>query len=310
LNIKKSHKIDYIQLFNKPHIYYQYNNSFNILSDICPHQGASLSKGWINHKGNLHCPYHGFEFNKDGYFCGIPDPSHSNSIPSKRHLIPSFPTFQFQNDLFMSLNKNNTILPYYPPEHFNDEFISTSGEVIINQDHKIVTENVLDMLHISYIHSFGNKQFPLPFSMKYVELTPTSGRSIFKYKPFEFTISNKIGNTQIVIVENEFHLPTTTITRVIAGDIVKTVLTRSVPISNKKTKMFWTVYRNFWYYKNFDFYNLLGNIIMNYLMKKTLDEDIYILKNIYPDSNHGPLSTKFDITIQKFREKCKLFNLP
>ena len=311
LNTKKSKKMNHIQLFNKPYMYYQYNNSFHILSDICPHQGASLSKGWMNHKGHIHCPYHGFEFNKDGHFCGIPDPLHTHSIPSKRVFIPSFSVFQFQNDLFMSFDnkKNNTLLPYYPPEHFNDEFIPISGEIVIHQNHKIVTENVLDMLHISYIHSFGNQQFPLPFDMTYKDLSETSGQSLFKYKPFELTISNQIGKSSIVIVENEFHLPSTTITRVIAGNIVKTVLTRSVPISKKKTKMFWTVYRNFWYCKDFDFYNYFGNIILKYLMIQTLKEDVQILKYIYSHSYKGPLSTKYDITIQKFREKCKLYHI-
>jgi sialic acid synthase SpsE len=61
--------------------------------------------------------------------------------------------------------------------------------------------------------------------------------------------------------------------------------------------------------KDFDFYNYFGNIILKYLMIQTLKEDVQILKYIYSHSYKGPLSTKYDITIQKFREKCKLYHI-
>lgn len=298
----------FIKIHDKPYVMYRYNSSYHALDDACPHQGASLSQGWVNHRGNLHCPYHAFEFNKEGQFCGIPNPNKKfKSVPTKRHYIDKYPTLHFGNDIYLCPNptRNMTeslLLPHYPPEHFNEEFIKIQDSIIIHQNYKVVTENVLDMLHISYIHSFGNKKFPLPFDVSFEQLSPTSGRSIFKYKPYELTISNQIGKSPVVIVENEFHLPTTTITRVIAGNVVKTVLTRSTPISENKSRFFYSVYRNFWYNKHFPIVNRIGDIVMKFLMKLTLKEDINILKHVYPEHRVGSLSTKYDVTILKYRE--------
>ena len=36
----------------------------------CPHQGASFTKGFVNCRGNIVCPYHHFEFD-NGTFVGI-----------------------------------------------------------------------------------------------------------------------------------------------------------------------------------------------------------------------------------------------
>lgn len=301
-----SSKMNKVIVNDNPYLIYQYNQSYHGLYDKCPHQGASLSKGWINHRGNVHCPYHAFEFDSDGRFCGIPDPSkgYERIIPTQKQHIPSLLTFEFDNDVFLcpSTEKVAEQLPYFPPEHFNEEFVETSNQQIIDQNYHVVTENVLDMLHISYIHSFGNRKFPLPCHVKFEKLSEYSGRSTFRYKPYEYTISNKMGKVPIVIVENEYHLPSTTITRVIAGDIVKTVLTRSTPISDNKTLFFWRVYRNFWHSKECPLMTLGGNILMNFLMDRTLKEDIGILKHVYPEAREGTLVTKFDVTIQNYRK--------
>lgn len=307
-NNKPYQKEKLIMIHDKPHVMYMYNNSYYALDDICPHQGASLSKGWVNNRGNIQCPYHAFEFNKEGQFCGIPDPNKKfKSVPTKKHYLEKYPTFHFDNDIYLcpepTRNLTDTLLlPHYPPEHFNKEFIKIQDSIIINQNDKVVTENVLDMLHISYIHSFGNKNFPLPFDVSFEQLSPTSGRSIFKYRPYELTISNQLGKSPVVIVENEFHLPTTTITRVIAGNVVKTVLTRSTPISENKSLFFYSVYRNFWYNENFPIVRMIGDMVMKVLMKLTLKEDINILKHVYPEYRVGSLSTKYDVTILKYRE--------
>jgi phenylpropionate dioxygenase-like ring-hydroxylating dioxygenase large terminal subunit len=297
--------------FEKPFLYYEFNHSVNILSDICPHQGAFLSKGWINKRGNIHCPYHGFEFDTDGRFMCIPKPELSKK--GGRHCpLQKYDVFQNGKDLYLCPITKNTLpkyLPYYPPEHYEDSFIATSGTRVINQDYRVVTENVLDMLHISYVHSFGNINQPLPFNIEYEQTSNISGKTTFQYRPFNFTISMMMGNDTKVIVENEYHLPTTTITRVISGNIIKTVLTRSTPISKDKTLFFYTVYRNFWYVKlnGFEWVNHLFNLFMIIMMNITISEDIEILKKVDARYRVGKIVTKYDVTIQKYRETISRF---
>ncbi len=36
---------------------------FYVVQDSCPHNGESLSKGTVNHLGEIICPWHGHQFN-------------------------------------------------------------------------------------------------------------------------------------------------------------------------------------------------------------------------------------------------------
>jgi hypothetical protein len=198
------------------------------------------------------------------------------------------------------------MLPYYPPEHFDSSFVRVHGALTMKKTAQLVTENVLDMLHISYVHSFGNRHSPLPYNVTY---HPTedrrSGRSHFVYKPNSWTISGKVGDVQEVYVDNEYHLPSTTITRVRAGPITKTVLTRATPVTSDTTRLFWTVYRNFWKVDTCPLLTWLGNRLMTYLMERTLQEDVHILRHVYDeDTSTNPrrnVITPFDVTIQQYR---------
>lgn len=308
-NRPPSKKVTRLDIYNEPYVLYNYNQSYHALSDKCPHQGASLAKGWVNHRGNIQCPYHAFEFNNQGQFCGIPNPQRRyESSPTRQVYVPPYQTFQFDQDIYLSPARNQSalILPHYPPEHFNDEYVMISDCQTIPTNYRVLTENVLDMLHISYVHSFGNRQFPLPFDVKYTQLSPYAGRSVFRYRPYELTISNQVGKSPVVVVENEFHLPTTTVTRVIAGDVVKTVLTRSTPISENESMFFYSVYRNFWKVDGMPCLNVFGDVLMKLLMRMTLNEDMGILKDVYQDARVGTLATKYDVTILKYREAIDL----
>jgi hypothetical protein len=57
------------------------------------------------------------------------------------------------------------IPPYCPPEAVDPSYRVIEGRVTINADVESNIENVLDLLHISYVHSFGNMQQPLPFKI-------------------------------------------------------------------------------------------------------------------------------------------------
>lgn len=293
-----------MEIFGEPLVCYNNrNDTFIVHSDICPHQGASLSKGWVNEMGNLQCPYHGFEF-CSGMFCKIPNPVLGPPQFKSNTKLPVFPTVARNGMLFLSpisLKDPPLPEPFFPPEEYDKNFRAVEGSRIIEQNHMTVCENLLDMLHISYVHSFGNSISPLPYAMKSRNLSETSGRTEFLYQPRDFTISGKVGRVSKVIVQNEYHLPTNTITRVIAGNIIKTVFTRSLPISKNRTLLFWKVYRNFWVDPYVPEFSAAGDWLLTFLMEMTVNEDVEMLKNVYPDHREGPLKTKYDVTIRNFR---------
>ena len=290
-----------VTLFDDPLVVYKNNESdFVIHSDICPHQGASLSKGWITDDKCLSCPYHGFQF-YNGSFCKIPNPADKNvNFFNSKYKLKRLGSYYDKNFLFIT-NVNYSIPDvYYPPEEFDNNFKGVEGVKLIDTNYLSVCENLLDMLHISYVHSFGSRNTPLPSSIKFESINDYHGKSTFLYSPNENTISGYVGNVREVKVENEFILPTTTLTRVFAGDTIKTVFTRSIPVSENKTILYWKIYRNFWM-------NVLGDHMIRKLMIRTLDEDIKILKDVYPDHRKGPISTKYDKTIKEFRKSYKKY---
>lgn len=286
------------EFFSKPHVIYKNKEKEYIVhTDICPHQGASLSKGRITKEGCLSCPYHGFEF-KNGEFSKIPNPNNKKvkEFHSKIHLDTFFS--KREDDFLFISNTENSPPIFYPPEKFNSSFRGVEGSIIINTNYLSICENLLDMLHISYVHSFGSKNTPLPTSIQFKKVSQYHGRSTFSYEPNKNTISRKVGNVKEVRVENEFILPTNTITRVFAGDTIKTVFTRSIPLSENKTLLYWKIYRNFWIHP-------FGDYFIRKLMEKTINEDISILKNIYPENRNGIIKTKYDRTILEFRKTIK-----
>ena len=288
-------------LFSNPYVIYQNKEKDYIIhTDICPHQGASLSEGWITKKDQcLTCPYHGFQF-YNGTFCKIPQTENDQKIFQSRIKMDTLPSMKGKDFLFISNTENNIPFPFYPKEEYNSSFRGVQGSIIIDTNYLSVCENLLDMLHISYVHSFGSRKTPLPSSIQFKKINDYHGQSTFSYSPSPNTISGKIGKVTEVYVENEYILPTNTITRVYAGDTIKTVFTRSIPLSENKTLLYWKLYRNFYIHPFFDFF-------IRYLMEKTIQEDISILNNIYPCSRNGTIKTRYDITIQEFRKSIESF---
>lgn len=302
-----------VSFFGKPYVVYQnpMTQEYIVHSDICPHQGASLSKGRIGDNGHLFCPYHNFEF-QDGQFCRIPNPCHDPKPFASNIQIPRFET-KLENDcLFVrhSSTSNAAVFPniFYPPEEFNSSFRSVEGSIRIPSTFMAVCENLLDMLHISYVHSFGSRISPLPMKIRGHRLSPFSYRSTFTFIPHPHTLSSMVGHANHVIVENEYHLPTNTITRVFAKDLIKTVFTRSIPLSSHETLLYWKIYRNFWIDDYLTPFSKVGDWIIQWLMYQTLQEDISILKHVDPESREGPLKVKYDVTIDHFRHDYRKFN--
>lgn len=288
-------------LFSDPYVISQNReDDYIIHTDICPHQGASLSEGWITKEDKcLSCPYHGFQF-YNGTFCKIPNTENDKKIFQSRIKMDLYPSLKGKDFLFVSNTNQDIPFPFYPNEEYNKTFRGVQGSIIIDTNYLSVCENLLDMLHISYIHSFGSTKTPLPSSIHFKKINNYHGQSTFLYSPDPNTISGKIGKVKTVCVQNEYILPTNTVTRVFAGSTVKTVFTRSIPLSDNKTLLYWKLYRNFYIHPFFDCF-------IRYLMEKTIKEDISILKNIYPPFRNGTIKTKYDITIQEFRKSYESF---
>ena len=304
----------YTRHFNKLPIciYRNEDNILTAISDICIHRGASLSKGKLVrepecNKVCVQCPYHGWEF-LNGEVNTLPGVTRDYNIG-----VPMFKIYENNDDVYIlptydMISGKGNITGYqpdetihYPLEHYDDSFVRISGSIKIKLNHNLVTENVLDMMHVSYVHTFGNSLSPLPFKIAYHDLSNISGKTQFYYTSGLTSMSNVLGNAKHVEVENEFHLPDTTVTRVKANkNLIKTIVTRCYPIDEENSVLFYDLYRNFLVLP-------INDVLFHFQMEKTLKEDVDILKNVYIKYKKGYINTQYDITQVKFREKKNSF---
>lgn len=283
------------------------NNTAYAISDICLHRSASLSSGSTMNDGCIQCPYHGWEFKKGivSNVPGCPEFKAKNNIG-----VPQFMVKEINNDIYLcptyDINSGNGFYPlnndiHIPNESTDRSFRRISGKKRIKRPHKLITENVLDMMHISFVHSFGSRLSPVPFDVRYYDVSEFSGKTKFHYTSGYMSLSSILGKSKFVKVENEFHLPDTTVTRVIANDITKTIVTHCYPVSTNESILHYDLYRDFLTNPIFDYF-------FEYQMEVTLNEDISILNNVYDSYIDGFIHTKYDVTQIKYREKLKKNN--
>lgn len=279
------------------------NGSICAISDICIHRAASLSNGKVLSNGCVQCPYHGWEF-KHGLVSAMPGcPEKQKGV---QFGVPRFEVKEMNGDVYLcptydvnseyGVKSGNTI--YIPEEAHDKSFTRVSGVRHVDRPHSLITENVLDMMHVSFVHSFGNRLSPVPFDVQYEDIDDYSGKTTFHYTAGSMSMSSVFGKAQFVKVENEFYLPDTTVTRVFANNIVKTIVTHAYPIGKNESILHYDLYRNFLTSPLFD-------VFFQYQMERTLDEDVEILTDIYDVYQKGFMNTKYDITQMNYRKKFK-----
>lgn len=288
-------------IFNSDPLVLYKDKDWIIHSDICPHRGASLAKGKIKNSC-IQCPYHGWEF-KEGNVVNIPGltSKHIDTISEKNKLnLVKYKNKIINNDIYISAVEEPLEYIYEAPEEYDTEYDKIGESLVINRPYQMVTENIIDMSHISYVHSFGNNIKPDPYDIKYEKINDYSGRTIFRYTSGDSSLSKLLGGADSIKVCNEFHLPSTTVTKVNANGLIKIIVTSAYPIDDSTTMLSYNLYRNY----------LTDNILMDlfhyWRMKVTLKEDIDILSNVYESYFMGKFDTKFDITQKRYREACNL----
>ena len=282
-------------------IWKQRSGEYVALDDVCPHKGASLSGGKIKN-GNVMCPYHGYEYNNEGVLKKVPGLCYR---PSSIYDTTQYDIVEREGWVFI-----NT----YPKEKYNykngSKMLDTTrhefeNNVFVEEDatkctdvvyqnmeydcySRILSENSLDVMHIGFVHTFGNAKNPSP---TYEEPPKKVGGNHFKtsynYVSGEDSLAKRLFGVDNLQIENEFILPHTTIARVHFGEYVSTVVTFATPISNDKTRLYVKTYRNFWR-------NPIGDLIVKYLMHTTMLQDRKVVEDIDPRYMDGKFNMKYD----------------
>lgn len=95
--------------------------------------------------------------------------------------------------------------PLVIPEATSPNFRAVSGSMDINGGVDACVENMLDMLHISFVHSFGNMQDPTPLEVSYAEgfddpatEALATSQVTFRYRSGSRSFSKVVGGAQEV----------------------------------------------------------------------------------------------------------------
>lgn len=300
---------EYVVWKTEPHTY-------TAIDDRCPHRGASLSLGKLTHTNEIICPYHGYEFNQSGVLTYVPGLDHKNT-PCQN--LNHYRVVEHEGWVYINTIPN-AFLPenmaprlYTEPEAtqstFNRIFIQSNFEAYA----RTVSENSLDVMHIGFVHTFGNKEQPSPIKEvppHIVNGDPLHYRTQYEYKSGKDSLVKRLYKIPELRIENEFILPHTTIARVIFGDFISTVITFATPVNMTHTRLFVKTYRNFWNSVDntnpFSYWiNYIGNKLTTNMMTETVNQDKCVIQNIPLKFIDGRFNMKFDKLQNVYRSMYK-----
>ena len=285
------------------------DNKYKALEDVCSHRGVELSRGCVV-DNEIQCPYHGYHFSGTGNLTKVPG---LQFIPSPIYNIPRYSLVEKHGWLYLNTNPipwnvtdsqmdilNNNI--FLEPEAIDKNM----SVVLLNKDFntygRLVSENSLDIMHIGYVHTFGNKERPAP---TYEDPPKIVGMFHFKtsylYQSGKKSMIKKIFKIDKIDVENEFVLPHSTVARVKFGDgLVNTVITSACPINVTSTKLFVKSYRNF-------FHGFIFDRMFENLMEDTLLQDKNVIEGIDLKNMDGKFNMKYDKLQNVYRTMYKKY---
>ena len=121
------------------------------MKDVCPHRGAALSLGKQKEK-TIACPFHGFEFDKDGTCVYVPALGKNHDAP-KNLKVNTYPTHEMRGFIFIFWgDKEPMALPQFFPD-LTEDF--SYGQIVDHwkAHYSRAIENQLDVVHLPFIHT-------------------------------------------------------------------------------------------------------------------------------------------------------------
>jgi len=136
------------------------------LSNACPHRGASLSNGSCNEHGMVVCPFHGWQFDREGN-CG--------KIPSVGEDDPQTAAPGVKTDHYPAVEKHGLIWTFLGdepdqaepifelPELKDPSFTYIEHDVIFESNFHLAKFSNLDYVHLPIVHGIKFEDQENPF---------------------------------------------------------------------------------------------------------------------------------------------------
>jgi len=243
-------------------LYRKENGDAVAMSNRCPHRYAPLHMGKLV-GDRVQCAYHGLQFDCTGQCVHNPHPGGNGTIPRDAK-VRSYPTVERFGAVWVWMGEKEPDESLLPDYHFIDDnksYRTIRGAFDIDNHYEMVTDNALDLTHVTFTHAgtlgaglenvtreqvkrerIGNTLWCKRFNYG-IE----AGADFQRFNPVLQKIKvDKQQNVRwdppchILIVIRYVQAGTENdhLTGISAGNML-------TPVSEKKTRFFWSVTRNF-----------------------------------------------------------------
>ncbi|MBC7714153.1 MAG: aromatic ring-hydroxylating dioxygenase subunit alpha [Rhizobacter sp.] len=266
------------------------------LLNKCLHRHSELSKGFVEN-GQLHCPYHGWSYDKTGTVATVPSEG-NNPVKGKR-CQKFFPVIEQDGVIwifFGDVEKSKTIKPWTFPNAGDSSWSHYFMVTDFNNEVTNLVENFMDVPHTVYVHKgwFRNK------SLKEAPITieTKNGGVLVTYHQKEDNIGVLIRPLLNPLNEpmehtDHFIFPNTTRVDYSFGKNYKYIINSScTPVSTMKSRVYTYIA-----YK----IPVIGKFIkpfIHYYTRQVIEQDVWIMdvqgRNLIPGTNPNFQSTPAD----------------
>jgi phenylpropionate dioxygenase-like ring-hydroxylating dioxygenase large terminal subunit len=131
------------------------------LADFCPHRFAPLRLGTVLSNGRIRCGYHGLEFDDTGV-C-VHNPHGNGTIPPSAR-VPAYPVAERHGIVWIWMGERRPDAARIPDfsifDGVDEERVSRRDHIVMQANIELVTANLLDLSHVSYLHDgiLGNAE--------------------------------------------------------------------------------------------------------------------------------------------------------
>lgn len=128
-----------------------------VIDAYCPHLGAHLGHGGSVAGESIACPFHGWQFNGEGYCTSVPYAKNTPPRVDGKQVIPAYEVVERNETIWMwyhPQNKKPSFDVEVMPEFDNDEWTdAVVREWVINAPIQETGENAVDKAHFAYVHT-------------------------------------------------------------------------------------------------------------------------------------------------------------
>ncbi len=122
------------------------------LENRCPHRNLPLSEGRLD-GDEIECGYHGLVFGRGGLCSHVPG---QETVPGWAR-VKSYPVIERDRWVFVWMgdpeDADPDLAPAYHARLADPDWYCVSGKTLVRGGYRLVLDNLLDLSHLSYVHS-------------------------------------------------------------------------------------------------------------------------------------------------------------